>query len=99
MFVDYQFDCAQRHTDHGIAVIGTRVFRTASPGSPHTSSMTRTWKAGKAMDKVMKIKHKKKEKEKAPTAGPSGTIHRMIRRLKLKTSSVTTGPSGRQVPD
>ena len=27
-------DCAQRQTDHGIADVGTRVFRTASPGSP-----------------------------------------------------------------
>ena len=35
MFLDYQFGCAQRHTDHGIADVGTRVFRTASPGSPH----------------------------------------------------------------
>ena len=35
MFFDYQFDCAQRHTNHGIADAGTRVFRTASPGSPH----------------------------------------------------------------
>ena len=35
MFFDYQFDCAQRHTNHGIADVGTKVFRTASPGSPH----------------------------------------------------------------
>ena len=35
MFFRYKFDCAQRHTDHGIAdVVGTRVFRTASSGSP-----------------------------------------------------------------
>ena len=35
VFFWYQFDCAQRHTDHGIAdVVGTRILRTASPGSP-----------------------------------------------------------------
>ena len=38
MFFDHQFDCAQRHTDHGIADVGTRVFRTASPGSPHSGA-------------------------------------------------------------
>ena len=38
MFFDYQFDCAQRHTDHGIADVGTRVFRTASPGSPQSQN-------------------------------------------------------------
>ena len=43
MFFDYRFDCAQRHTDHGIAGVGTRVFWTASPGSPHfTSSLPAT---------------------------------------------------------
>ena len=61
-----------------------------------TSSTTRTWKAGKATDKVMKNKHKKKEKEKAPTTGPSGDTHRTIWRLKLKTPFVTTGPSSRR---
>ena len=44
MFFWYQFDCAQRHTDHGIAdVVGTREFRTVSPGSPQLSCASSRW--------------------------------------------------------